>query len=196
MYFLSRKENVYNTGEGSRILLYQNWTYSAYGRESVNVAIGVFALVSLTSFPWVEPDLMNHGATASQPCPIDLSKLRPQMETVLASVSSPDFKEAILASLSASIPEAIQRADGINEQIGYLQSEIAEQERIQAHAEQVARDTEGNFLKPLKPCPPGEKGSYCMAVEQYYIASAANLANRAFLDALKCYQRHGLRKGS
>ena len=48
-------------------------------------------------------------------------------------------------------------------------------------------------MKPLKPCPSDEKGSYCNAVEQYYISYASNLANRAFLDALKCYKRQGMR---
>lgn len=115
------------------------------------------------------------------------------MEAILASVSSPEFKKAILASLSASIPEAIQRADGINAQIAYLKREIAEQERVQKYSEKIAREVNGNFMKPLKPCRRNEKGSYCTAVEEYYISLASNLANRSFLDALQCYKRQGMR---
>ena len=159
----------------------------------MKLVTGLFVLVSLTNSVGNEPYLVSREATASQTCPIDLSELRPQMETALASVSSPDFKKAILASLSASIPDAIQRADGINSQIAFLQSEIAEQERLQRYSENVARDANGNFMEPLKPCQRNEKGSYCTAVEQYYISSASNLANRAFLDALKCYKRQGMR---
>ena len=115
------------------------------------------------------------------------------METALASVHSPDFKKAMLTSLSASIPDAIQRADGINAQIAYLESEIAEQDRLQRYSEHIARDANGNFMQLLAPCQSDEKGSYCTAVEQYYISSASNLANRAFLDALRCYKRQGMR---
>lgn len=132
-------------------------------------------------------------ATDSETCPRDLSALRPQMETALASVSSPTFKKTMLESLSASIPDAIQQADGIKAQIAYLKMEIAEQERVQRYLEKVARDSTGKFMEPLRPCPPVEKGSYCMAVEQYYISIALNLANHAFLNALTCYKRQGMR---
>jgi hypothetical protein len=37
------------------------------------------------------------------------------------------------------------------------------------------------------------EGSYCHAMDQYYAAIAANMANKAFLDALECYQREGVR---
>jgi hypothetical protein len=131
--------------------------------------------------------------TSPQTCPVDLSSLRPQMETALVSVSSPGFKKAILASLLASIPDAIRRADGIDAPISYLKREIVEQEHVQRYSEKVARDANGHFREPLKPCHMNEKGSYCTAVEQYYISAAANLANRAFLDALMCYKRQGMR---
>jgi hypothetical protein len=90
----------------------------------------LFLVFSVSNSFGGEPYPVNRVAITSQTCPVDLSGLRPQMETALASVSSPDFKKAILASLSASIPEAIQQADGINAQIAFLQSEIAEQERL------------------------------------------------------------------
>jgi hypothetical protein len=153
----------------------------------------LFLVFSVSNSFGGEPYPVNRVAITSQTCPVDLSGLRPQMETALASVSSPDFKKAILASLSASIPEAIQQADGINAQIAFLQSEIAEQERLKSYSENVARDARGNFMEPLKPCRRNEKGSYCTAVEQYYISSASNLANRAFLEALKCYKLQGMR---
>ena len=154
---------------------------------------GLFVFFSLTSPIGSQPYLVSDNAVSSQTCPKDLSGLRPQMEAILASVSSPDFKKAILASLSASIPEAIQRADGINAQIAYLQREIAEQERVQKYSEKIAREVNGNFMEPLKPCRRNEKGSYCTAVEEYYISLASNLANRSFLDALQCYKRQGMR---
>ncbi len=159
----------------------------------MTLVTGLFVFFSLTSSGGSQAYLVSGDAASSQTCPHDLLALRPQMETVLASVSSPDFKKTILASLSASIPDAIRRADGINAQIAYLQSEIVEQERLKSYSENIAREANGNFMEPLKPCRRNEKGSYCTAVEQYYISSASNLANRAFLDALKCYKRQGMR---
>ncbi len=154
---------------------------------------GLFVFLSLTNPVKSQPYPVSGDAAPSITCPKDLSALRPQMEAVLASVSSADFKKAILASLSASIPDAIRRADGINAQIAYLQREIAEQEQVQKYSEKIAREVNGNFMEPLKPCRRNEIGSYCTAVEEYYISSASNLANRSFLDALQCYKRQGMR---
>ena len=156
----------------------------------MNVLSGLLLVLSLSNSMPTDAYLIGDVA---ETCPKNLSALRPQMETILASVASPKFKKTILASLDASIPDAIRDADGINVQISYLEAEIIEQERVQRYSERIARDATGKFMEPLKPCKPGEKGSYCTAVEQYYISSASNLANRAFLDALKCYKRQGMR---
>lgn len=154
---------------------------------------GLFLVLSLSNSFGGGPFQLNGVMVTSETCPRDLSALRPQMEVALASVSSPSFKKTILASLLVSIPEAIRQADGIDAQIDYLKREIIEQERVQRYAEKIARDANGQFMKPLKPCHRNEKGSYCTAVEEYYISAAANLANRAFLDALMCYRRQGMR---
>ena len=159
----------------------------------MRILAGLILVFSVTNSLGEDPFWVSPVSLASETCPADLSSLHQIMEAALASVSSPGFKKAILASLSASIPEAIQRADGLNAQIAYLQSEIVEQQRIQRYSEEVARETTGNFMEPLKPCPPHKKDSYCHAVEQYYISVALNLANRAFLDALLCYKRQGMR---
>ena len=159
----------------------------------MTLVTGLFVFLSFTSSVGSQPFLVSGDGPTSQTCPQDLSALRPQMEAVLASVSSPDFKKAILASLSASIPDAIRQADGINAQIAFLESEIAEQEQVKFYAEDIAREANGKFMESLKTCQRDEKGSYCTAVEQYYISSASILANRAFLDALKCYKEQGMR---
>ena len=153
----------------------------------------LFFVLSVSNSFGGAPSTVKEGGTPSQACPADLSSLRPQMEKALASVQSPQFKKTMLESLSASIPDAIHQADGLNAQIAFLKSEIAEQYRVQRYSEKIARESNGNFMEPLAPCPRDEKGSYCTAVEQYYISVASNLANRAFLDALICYQRQGMR---
>ena len=131
--------------------------------------------------------------TVGETCPADLSELEEQMEVVLGSVSNETFKKTMRTSLHASIPEAIQRADGINQQIRYLQDQIREQERSQLYSENVARKAADNMDTALVACQTGEKGSYCDAVEQYYIGKASNLANHGFLDALECYKEQGMR---
>ena len=126
-------------------------------------------------------------------CPTDLSVLQSKMEEALQFVKSSSFREAMLASLQVSIPEAIMQADGVAGQIAFLKQEIVRQEQERAHAEAVARESLDDPLKPLVPCRRGMEGSYCHAIDQYYASIAANLANQAFLEALECYQREGVR---
>jgi hypothetical protein len=115
------------------------------------------------------------------------------MEKALQYIRSGSFREAILVSLQASIPEAIEQADGLVRQIAFLKQEIFRQEQERTHAEQVAREELTDALQPLKPCRYGEERAYCYAVDQYHISTAANLANQAFVEALECYQREGVR---
>ena len=56
------------------------------------------------------------------------------MEEALKFVQSSSFREAMLASLQASIPEAIVQADGLGGQIAFLKQEIVRQEQERAHA--------------------------------------------------------------
>lgn len=126
-------------------------------------------------------------------CPKDLTDLKKKMEVILESVLNETFKKTIRASMQASIPEAIQRADGVNAQIKFLHRQIRAQYRSQEYAENVARKAANHMDKDLVPCQPGEQGSYCDAVEQYYMSEASNLANQGFLDALECHQRQGVR---
>ena len=113
------------------------------------------------------------------------------MESLLRLVDVPDFIRTMRESLTASIPDAIHQADGLQTQIVALQEEIHYQERVEKSAELIARDVSNNPAGPLEPCRRREKGGYCSTVERYYMAKAANLANRGFLDALQCYQQAG-----
>lgn len=115
------------------------------------------------------------------------------MLEVLQYVESASLRETMVAALEASIPEAIIQADGLPEQISFLKQEIVKQEQARAHAEEVARESLDDPSKPLVPCRRGEEGSYCHAMAQYYSSLAANMANKAFLEALECYQRQGVR---
>ena len=99
----------------------------------------------------------------------------------------------MLVSLQASIPEAIAQSDGLAQQITFLKQEIVRQEQERAHAEKVAREGLTDPSQPLKPCRHGKEGAYCYAMDQYLVSTAANLANQAFLEALQCYQREGIR---
>ena len=125
-------------------------------------------------------------------CPTDISYLQSKMKEVLQFVKSTLIRDAILASLQASIPQAIARMDGLAGQIAFLKQEIARQEGERAHAEEVAKESLDDPSKPLLPCSGEMERSYCYAVDQYYASIAANLANRAFLEALECYQREGI----
>ncbi len=135
--------------------------------------------------------LSSPPAQAAEPCPANLSHLGEEMDALLKGVHVKEFKRTMRSVLQASIPQAIERADGIKEQIAFLQKEIQYQVRVEKSADFIARDVSKNLDGPLQPCKRREKGGYCNTVERYYMAKAANLANRAFLDALKCYQRQG-----
>ena len=131
--------------------------------------------------------------TAAKQCPTDLSSLQPKMEKALQFIKSASFRNTMLASLQASIPEAIAQSDGLAQQITFLKQEIVRQEQERAHAEKVAREGLTDPSQPLKPCRHGKEGAYCYAMDQYLVSTAANLANQAFLEALQCYQREGIR---
>ncbi len=115
------------------------------------------------------------------------------MDTLLEGVHVKEFKHTMRSVLQASIPQAIQRADGIKAQVAFLRKEIQHQVRVEKSADFIARDVSKNHDGPLKPCKRREENGYCNTVERYYMAKAANLANRAFLKALECYQRLGYR---
>ena len=135
--------------------------------------------------------LSSPAVQAADHCPVNLSHLGEEMDALLKGVHVKGFKRTMRSVLQASIPQAIQRADGIKEQIVFLQKEIQHQVRVEKSADFIARDVSKNLDGPLKPCKRREKGGYCNTVERYYMAKAANLANRAFLKALECYQRQG-----
>jgi hypothetical protein len=128
-------------------------------------------------------------------CPTDLSRLQPEMENVLSSIhDAQNFKHTIRQSLTHSIPDAIAKADGLKDQVAYLQKEITHQNQVIRETQQIAeRHSPSDEKHALAPCPPEQKGSYCSAVEQYYMAKATNLANEGFLEGLLCYQRKGFR---
>ena len=131
--------------------------------------------------------------SAANQCPTNLSYLQPNMEKALQFVKSASFRNTMLASLQTSIPEAIAQSDGLTRQITFLKQEIILQERERNHAEEVAREGLNDPSQPLKPCRHGGEGAYCHAMDQYLVSTAANLANQAFLEALQCYQREGIR---
>jgi len=126
-------------------------------------------------------------------CPVTLIDLQPRLEEVLRNIHSSSFREIMGKALWASIPDAIEQADGLVQTMAALREEIIRQEQEQIRVEQVARENGVDTGQPLKPCSQVQESSYCYAVEQYYVATAANLANRAFLEALECYQRAGVR---
>ncbi len=135
--------------------------------------------------------LFSPAAQAAEHCPENLSHLGEEMDALLKGVHVKEFKRTMRSALQASIPQAIRRADGIKAQIAFLQKEIQHQVRVEKSADFIARDVSKNFDGPLTPCKRRDKGGYCNTVERYYMAKAANLANRAFLKALECYQRQG-----
>ena len=135
--------------------------------------------------------LFSSAAQAAEHCPENLSHLSEEMDALLKGVHVKEFKRTMRSVLQASIPQAIERADGIKEQMAFLRKEIQHQVRVEKSADFIARDVSKNPDGPLKPCKRRERGGYCNTVERYYMAKAANLANRAFLKALECYQRQG-----
>ena len=147
--------------------------------------------VSLTTMFLVVLFVFSPAAQAADQCPANLSHLGEEMDALLKGVHVKEFKRTMRSVLQASIPQAIRRADGIKAQIAFLRKEIQHQVRVEKSADFIARDVSKNLDGPLKPCKRREKGGYCNTVERYYMAKAANLANRAFLKALECYQRLG-----
>ena len=131
------------------------------------------------------------AAQAAEHCPENLSHLSEPMDALLTGVHVKAFKRTMRSALQASIPQAIRRADGIKVQMAFLRKEIQHQVRVEKSADFIARDVSNNPDGPLKPCKRREENGYCNTVERYFMAKAANLANRAFLDALECYQRQG-----
>ena len=131
------------------------------------------------------------AAQAAEQCPETLSHLSEDMDALLKGVHVKEFKRTMRSVLQSPIPQAIQRADGIKEQIAFLRKEIQHQVRVEKSADFIARDVSNNPDGPLKPCKRPEENGYCNTVERYFMAKAANLANRAFLKALECYQRQG-----
>ena len=146
----------------------------------MTMLLGVLALSSSTA-----------QAAENPTCPENLSHLSEEMDALLKGVHVKEFKRTMRSVLQASIPQAIERADGIKEQMAFLRKEIQHQVRVEKSADFIARDVSKNLDGPLTPCKRREKGGYCNTVERYYMAKAANLANRAFLEALECYQRQG-----
>jgi len=115
------------------------------------------------------------------------------MDKAVQFIKSAVFRNTMIDSLHASIPDASAQADGLARQITFLKHEIVRQERERAHAEEVAREGLADPSHPLKPCRHGKEGSYCHAMDQYMVSIAAYLANKAFLEALLCYEREGVR---
>jgi hypothetical protein len=166
------------------------------GYSSLKIFIGIWLIGNITVLSMTYsgqdssiPTQLSEGSSPTKTdCPKDLSILQSKMEEALQFVKSSSFRDTLLASLQASIPEAIAQADGLAGQITFLKQEIGRQEQERAHAEEVARESLDDPSKALVPCRTGMEGSYCHAVDQYYASIAANLANKAFLEALECYQ--------
>lgn len=160
------------------------------------VLINVWGCEVREAFAEGSPLSSNQAAlvnSAAKQCPTDLSSLQPTMETAVQFIKSASFRSTLHASLQASIPEAIAQSDGLIRQITFLKQEIVRQEQERAHAGKVAREGLADPSQPLKPCRHGGEGAYCYAMDQYLVSTAANLANQAFLEALQCYQREGVR---
>ncbi len=171
------------------------------GYPALKIFIGIWLIGNVTVLSMTSagqnssiPTQLLEGLSPTQTdCPKDLSTLQSQMEEALQFVTSSSLRETVLVSLQASIPEAIAQADGLAGQIAFLKQEIVRQEQERAHAEEVARESLDDPSEALLPCPTEMEGSYCHAMDQYYTSLAANMANKAFLEALECYQRKGVR---
>lgn len=126
-------------------------------------------------------------------CFENLVHLEDELEVLLKSVHVKEFREATRRSLKASIPDAVSRIDGLKREIATLRKEIQHQVRVEKSAEFILRDITKTTDGPFKPCRRTEKGGYCETLERYFMAKAANLANRGFLEALECHQAQGAR---
>ena len=156
------------------------------------IKAGLCSLVIMTCLGEVRWAHSESPHEFSQNCPKNLSELEEKMENLLTRIINDRFKKTMRSSIHASIPQAIQQADGIIQQMASLRKQIREQHRSQARAEYVARKAVGNLDRDLIACKPGEEGRYCDAVEQFYIGKASILANQSFLNALACYQAQGV----
>jgi hypothetical protein len=171
------------------------------GYSSLKIFIGIWLIGNVTVLSMtsagqdslISTQLSERSSSTQTDCPTDLSTLQAKMEEALQFVKSSSLRETLLVSLQASIPEAIAQADGLAGQITFLKQEIVRQEQERAHAEEVARESLDDPSEALLPCRTGMEGSYCHAMDQYYASIAANMANKAFLEALECYQRKGAR---
>ena len=85
---------------------------------------------------------------AADHCPVNLSHLGEEMDALLKGVHVKEFKRTMRSVLQASIPQAIQRADGIKEQIVFLQKEIQHQVRVEKSADFIARDVSKIWTGP------------------------------------------------
>jgi hypothetical protein len=134
----------------------------------------------------------NHRRTVSDSaCVKNLSHLEAEMEALLKSVYVKEFRKVMRRSLKASIPDVVSRIDGLKDEIASLQKEITHQVRVEKSAEFILRDITKVSDGPFKPCRRTEKGGYCETLERFYMAKAANLANRGFLEALECHLENG-----
>lgn len=156
-------------------------------RGDMQRVIVMMMLMGTSVFPFTA------WATDDPVCPKTLSHLTEEMDTLLAGVHAKAFTRAIRTALHASIPHAIDQADGINAHVAFLRQEIQRQARVETSAELIARDVSNNPRQPLTPCKRGEESGYCHTVERYFMAKASNLANRGFLNALECYRQRGSR---
>jgi len=169
--------------------------------REVNMSVVILVGMCFLFFPvpWWTPqveavfhsEVRNAGAVSDSACFENLVHLQDEMEILLKSVYVKQFRETIRRSLTASIPEAVSRIDGLKAEIESLRREIQHQVRVEKSAEFIVRDVSKNPDGPLTPCRRTEKGGYCETLERYYIAKAANLANRGFLQALECYHKKG-----
>ena len=64
--------------------------------------------------------LFSSAAQAAEHCPENLSHLGEEMDALLKGVHVKEFKRTMRSALQASIPQAIERADGIKEQMAFL----------------------------------------------------------------------------
>ena len=108
----------------------------------------------------------------SRPCPENLSHLGKEMDTLLKDVHVKEFKRTMRSVLQASIPQAIERADGIKAQMAFLRKEIQHQVRVERSADFIARDVSKNPDGPLEPCKRPEENGYCNTVERYFMAKS------------------------
>ena len=178
----------------STIFVKMKMRFSRKARVNMRIVVGLWVL--FVAVPWdgapveaaSKTEAGKSGTVPGSACFENLTHLQDEMEVLLESIYVKQFREAIRRALAASIPEAISRIDGLKAEIESLRREIQHQVRVEKSAEFIARDVSNNPDGPLKPCKRAEKGGYCETIERYYMAKAANLANRGFLQALECYQ--------